>query len=79
MAWVKWLIHCHLRGLSLRGLSHNPIKASSAARFHASAARVRGALLRMRPVIQGAALGVLLLLIDAFGPEGVPSFIYFRF
>lgn len=34
---------------------------------------------RLRPAVQAAALGVALLVVDAFGPEGVPPFIYFRF
>jgi D-alanyl-lipoteichoic acid acyltransferase DltB (MBOAT superfamily) len=34
---------------------------------------------RVGPVLQTAALGVLLLFVDALGPEGVPPFIYTRF
>jgi len=34
---------------------------------------------RLSPVIQGAALGVGLLIIDALGPVGVAPFIYFQF
>lgn len=41
--------------------------------------RVRAAFSRLRPVAMAAALGGLLLLIDALGPEGVAPFIYFQF
>jgi alginate O-acetyltransferase complex protein AlgI len=34
---------------------------------------------RLNPLLQGAALGAGLLLVDAFGPEGVAPFIYFQF
>jgi len=41
--------------------------------------RVRATFSRLRPVAMAAALGGLLLLIDALGPEGVAPFIYFQF
>jgi D-alanyl-lipoteichoic acid acyltransferase DltB (MBOAT superfamily) len=34
---------------------------------------------RLNPLLQGVAFGVGLLLVDAFGPEGVAPFIYFQF
>lgn len=40
---------------------------------------VRNAFAGLRPVGMAASLGVLLLLIDALGPEGVAPFIYFQF
>jgi D-alanyl-lipoteichoic acid acyltransferase DltB (MBOAT superfamily) len=34
---------------------------------------------RLRPALQGIALAVSLMVIDALGPEGVAAFIYFQF
>jgi hypothetical protein len=34
---------------------------------------------RLGPAVQGIALGVTLMIIDALGPEGVAAFIYFQF
>jgi hypothetical protein len=34
---------------------------------------------RIHPILQGLLFGVGLLLVDAFGPEGVAPFIYFQF
>lgn len=41
--------------------------------------RVRTWFATLRPVFQAVVLGVVLLLVDALGPVGVPPFIYFRF
>jgi D-alanyl-lipoteichoic acid acyltransferase DltB (MBOAT superfamily) len=41
--------------------------------------RVRAGFRRVGPVLQIGALGALLLVVDALGPEGVPPFIYSRF
>ncbi|HEX6299441.1 MAG TPA: MBOAT family O-acyltransferase [Acidimicrobiia bacterium] len=41
--------------------------------------RVLGGFRRIGPVLQTAALGGLLLVVDVLGPEGVPAFIYTRF
>ena len=42
-------------------------------------ARVEVAVSRMRPVTLGLVLGLGLLVIDGFGPEGIAPFIYFQF
>ena len=39
----------------------------------------RAAYRRSGPLLQGAALGLALLLLDALGPEGVAPFLYYRF
>jgi alginate O-acetyltransferase complex protein AlgI len=41
--------------------------------------RLRAWFATLRPAAQAAALGVVLLVVDALGPVGVPPFIYFRF
>jgi D-alanyl-lipoteichoic acid acyltransferase DltB (MBOAT superfamily) len=41
--------------------------------------RLRDAFSRLAPVLQGAALAVVLFLITTLGPNGVAPFIYFRF
>jgi hypothetical protein len=41
--------------------------------------RLREGFARLSPVGMTAALGLFLLALDAFGPEGVPPFIYFQF
>ncbi|HJS26057.1 MAG TPA: MBOAT family O-acyltransferase [Actinomycetota bacterium] len=41
--------------------------------------RLRDAFSRLGPVVQGAALAVVLFLITTLGPSGVSPFIYFRF
>ena len=41
--------------------------------------RAMGSFSRLSPVLQGAALGVGLMVVGAMGPEGVAPFIYFRF
>jgi alginate O-acetyltransferase complex protein AlgI len=41
--------------------------------------RLRSAFARARPVLQGALLGVVLLVVDVLAPAGVAPFIYFRF
>lgn len=43
------------------------------------AARLVDGFAHLRPALQGVALAVALVLIDAFGPEGVAPFIYFQF
>ena len=43
------------------------------------AVRLRDAFSRLGPVVQGAALAVVLFLITTLGPSGVSPFIYFRF
>lgn len=43
------------------------------------AERVRAAFARVGPVLQGAALALVLFAITTLGPEGVSPFIYFRF
>jgi hypothetical protein len=40
---------------------------------------VSAAFRRAGPALQAAALGVVLLFVDALGPEGIPPFIYTRF
>jgi hypothetical protein len=45
----------------------------------ASVLRVRVAFSRMGPVLQGAALALVLFAITTLGPQGVTPFIYFRF
>ena len=41
--------------------------------------RVKGVFAARRPVIQGGILGLVLLAITTFGPQGVAPFIYYRF
>lgn len=41
--------------------------------------RAQAALSRLSPVALGVALGVILFVIDALGPAGIPPFIYFQF
>jgi hypothetical protein len=43
------------------------------------ATRLRDSFSRVGPVVQGAALGIVLFLITTLGPSGVTPFIYFRF
>jgi D-alanyl-lipoteichoic acid acyltransferase DltB (MBOAT superfamily) len=42
-------------------------------------ARLQYAFSRLTPTLQGATLGLSLLVIDALGPQGVAPFIYFQF
>ena len=41
--------------------------------------RVKGVFAARRPVVQGGILGLVLLAITTFGPQGVAPFIYYRF
>lgn len=41
--------------------------------------RIQAGFSRLRPVTMTAALGVFLVILDGFGPEGVAPFIYFQF
>ncbi|CAN5853612.1 MBOAT family protein [soil metagenome] len=45
----------------------------------ATRARLQAGFSRLGPVAMTAALGVFLLILDGFGPEGVAPFIYFQF
>jgi len=45
----------------------------------APALRIRVVFSRMAPVLQGAALALVLFAITTLGPQGVTPFIYFRF
>jgi hypothetical protein len=42
-------------------------------------ARIQDVFGRLRPVLQGAALAAVLLVITTMGPPGVAPFIYFKF
>ena len=56
-----------------RGLDRGAIPAAD------PAIRLREGFSRLGPVVQGAALAVVLFLITTLGPSGVSPFIYFRF